>query len=85
MAEKRWLTIPELAKKMGLSRIAVYNRVKKGRIPAQRIAGRFIISKDDLPYIIGLKLKKEDKKRIEAVVNRAVAEYGKVFLWLSRE
>ncbi len=85
MTEKRWLTIPELARKMGLSRIAVYNRVKKGKIPAQKVAGRHIISKNDLPYIIGRKLTKEDKKRIDTVVNRAVAEYGKVFVWLSRE
>ncbi len=85
MAEKRWITIPELAQKMGLSRIAVYNRVKKGKIPAQKAGGRHLISKDDLPYIIGRKLTTEEKKRIETVVNRMVMEYGKVFKWLSRE
>ncbi len=85
MNEKKWLTIPELAKKMGISRIAVYNRVRKGTIPAQKIAGRFVISKDDLPYIIGRKLTKEDKNRIASVVKKAVDEYGQVFKWLSME
>lgn len=85
MIEKHWLTIPELARKMGLSRIAVYNRVKKGKIPAQKVAGRHLISVDDLPYIIGRKLTAEDENRIETVVNRAVTEYGRVFKWLSRE
>jgi len=39
--QEKYITIPELAKILGVSRIAIYNRVKKGEIPATK-AGEFL-------------------------------------------
>jgi len=40
-------TIPEVAKELGISRIAVFNKVKKGQIPAERV-GRFYVIQSDV-------------------------------------
>lgn len=45
---KGFYTTTELAKLLGISRIAVFNRIKKGAIKAQKIGRNFIIFKKDL-------------------------------------
>lgn len=35
---KKYLTIPEFADLLGISRIAVYKKVKAGKIPAEKSA-----------------------------------------------
>ncbi|MHC4509441.1 MAG: helix-turn-helix domain-containing protein [Planctomycetota bacterium] len=37
MAKQKYITIPQLAKLLGLSRIEVYRKVRKGQIKAERI------------------------------------------------
>jgi excisionase family DNA binding protein len=84
MAEK-WVTIPELATQMGLSRIAVYYKVKTGEIPARKIGRNYAISEDTVCHILGQKLTQKDKDRIGLVVRLAVKDYGEVFRWLANE
>jgi hypothetical protein len=35
--EQRWLRVPEASRKLGLTRKAVYHRVSRGQLGAQRI------------------------------------------------
>ena len=51
MAYTQYLTIPELARMLGISRIAVYKRVKKGKIKAIRVGRNFAISRDAVKKI----------------------------------
>ncbi|MFQ5992863.1 MAG: helix-turn-helix domain-containing protein, partial [Nitrospiraceae bacterium] len=44
MTREKYITIPELAKLLGVSRIAIYNRVKKGQIPATKIGRTYVIT-----------------------------------------
>ncbi len=41
--EKEFYSVPEFAKKLGISRIAVFKRVKKGKIQAIRIGRNWAI------------------------------------------
>lgn len=41
--EEKFLTIPEFAKKLGISRIAVFKKVKKGQLEAIRIGRNWAI------------------------------------------
>ena len=41
--EKEYYSVPEFAKKLGISRIAVFKRVKKGKISAIRIGRNWAI------------------------------------------
>jgi excisionase family DNA binding protein len=48
MNSKEFYTTIELAKLLGISRIAVFNRIKKGDIKAQKMGRNFVIFKKDI-------------------------------------
>jgi excisionase family DNA binding protein len=85
MAKERYLTIPELAKFLGVSRIAIYNRVKKGQIPATKIGRTYIIKDQTIRDILGKEVTTKGKKRIDAAVRKTVREYGEVLKRLGKE
>ena len=45
--QEQYISIPQLAKQLGISRIAVYNRVKKGLIQGKKIGRNFVVSAHD--------------------------------------
>jgi len=83
--EKKYTTVPELARILGVSRIAVYNRVKKGQIPATKIGKTYIITDENVADILGNKVTDRGKARIDAAVRKTVQEYGEVLKKLGRE
>lgn len=85
MNEEKFVTIPQLAKILGLSRIAVYKKVKKGDIKAIRIGRNYAISKKYIDDIIGKTLDNKRKKEIDKAVKKIVKEYGEVLKLLGRE
>ena len=85
MSTERYITIPELAKLLGVSRIAVYNRVKKGQIPATKIGGTYVITDQTVADILGRKVTNQGKKAIDDAVDRTVREYGEVLKLLGKE
>lgn len=85
MANGKYITIPRLAELLGVSRIAVYRRVKKGEIPAMRIGRIYVITDRTVNEILGKKLTEKGKKRIDEAVQRTVREYGEVLKKLGRE
>jgi excisionase family DNA binding protein len=82
--KNQYVTIPQLAKLMGLSRIAIFKKVKKGEIKAIRFGRNYAIPTSGLDEIIGKVLRKEDKKEISAAVKKTVQEYGEVLKMLGR-
>jgi excisionase family DNA binding protein len=85
MKESKYITIPQLAKILGISRIAVYKNVKKGKIKAMRIGRTYVISKKYVTAILGRDLRKEDRREIDKAVRKTVKEYGEVLKLLGRE
>ncbi len=85
MSNQRYITIPELAKLLGVSRIAIYNRVKKGQIPATRIGRTYVITDRTIANILGKTVTREGKQRIDAAVRKTVQEYGEVLKLLGKE
>jgi len=85
MSDKRYVTIPELARLLGVSRIAIYNRVKKGQIPATRIGRTYVITDQTVAYILGKEVTRRGKSRIDAAVRKTVQEYGEVLKQLGKE
>jgi len=47
-----YISIAELAKMLGISRIAVFNRIKKGQIPAEKIGRSYAILMEDVSDLI---------------------------------
>jgi excisionase family DNA binding protein len=85
MAIEKYITIPELAKLLGVSRIAIYNRVKKGQIPAAKIGRTYVITDQTIADILGKQVTGRGKKRIDAAVHKTVQEYGEVLKQLAKE
>lgn len=85
MGEGEYFTIAQLAKILGISRIAVYKKVKNGQIKAIRIGRAFAIPKECLADILGETLSEESKIEIDSAVRKTVKEYGETLKLLSRE
>ena len=85
MVNEKYITIPKLAELLGLSRIEVYRRVRKGQIKAEKIGRMYVIKDKEVAYILGKKLTAKDKGQIEKAVKKAVKEYGEVLRKLGEE
>jgi len=83
--EKEYVTIPELAKIMGVSRVAIFKKVKKGQIKAEKIGRNYAIPRESLKEILGRVLSQDDKKEIDRAVKKTVKEYGKTLKLLGRD
>ena len=85
MKKSEFITIPQLAKILGISRIAAYRKVKKGQIKAVRIGRNFAIPQKQIASILGKTLRSEDKKQIDDAVKKTVKEYGQTLKLLGSE
>ena len=84
-----YFSIPQLAKMLGLTRMAVYKRVKNGKIKAIKIGKSFAIPADyvkkNIMIVKGKPLSDKEKKLIEQSVEKTIEEYGEVLRRLGNE
>ncbi len=85
MENKEFLSTIQLAKILGISRVAVFKKIKSGEIKAKKIGRNFVISLDDLPQVLGTVVSDEQKKTINQAVKKAIHQYGETFRLLGRE
>ncbi len=85
MKKGEYLTIPQLAEVLGISRVAVYRKVKKGQIKAVKIGRAYAIPQKQIAAILGKTLRQEDKKEIDLAVKKTVKEYGQTLKLLGSE
>ena len=85
MLKEEYLSVSQFAKILGVSRIAIYKKIKKGQIEAIRIGRSFAIPKKYLTDITGKTLSEKDKKIIDEAVRKTFKEYGEVLKLLGRE
>lgn len=84
-----FISVIELAKLLGISRIAVFNKIKKGQIKAQKIGRNYAIHMEDASDLINGNnpniLTTEKKEIIERAVLKVVKEYGQTLKLLGKE
>lgn len=85
MENKNFYSTTELAKILGISRIAVFQKIQKGKIKATKVGRNFIIPKKELEFILGKTLSPTDKKQIDKAVEKTVKEYGETLRLLGVE
>jgi len=85
MENRDFMTTAELAKMLGISRIAVFKKIKAGRIKASRVGRNYLIARKDLTEILGESLSKSEKDEIDGSVKKTVAEYGETLKLLGQE
>lgn len=81
----KYYTIPEAAKILNKSRIAVYKQVKSGKIKAVRVGRNYAVPAGSLPFALHKELRVQDKKRLDAGIKRVIHEYSETLRLLGRE
>ena len=85
MEKSEYISIAQFAKVLGMSRIAVYQKIKKGQIKAIRIGRSFAIPKQYVTDITGKTLSEKDKEIIDEAVKKTFQDYGELLKLLGRE
>lgn len=84
--EKKYISIPELARLMGLSRIAIFKKVKKGQIKgAIKIGRNYAVPKRCVDAILGKVLGEREKQEIDRAVKKTVSEYAQTLKLLGKD
>ena len=83
--DKEFLSTAELAKLLGISRVAVFKKIKRGEIKAMKVGRNFIIPKSILGEVLGSVLSPENKLEIDKAVSRTASEYGETLRLLGKE
>jgi len=85
MRNKDFITVLELSKLMGISRIAVFKKIKKGQIKAVKIGRNYAIPINEVQSITGSTLNKNDKITIDNAINGTIKEYGETLRLLGKD
>lgn len=85
MGKNGFFTTSEAAKILGISRVAVFNRIKRGTMHAEKIGRNFAIPKEELESNLGRDISEEEKRILEAGVRKVIEEYGETLQRLGKE
>lgn len=83
--DKKLISTNEVAKILGISRQAVFKKIKAGQIKALKTGRNFFIDEKDLTEILNISLSEKRKNEIEKAVDKTVREYGETLKLLGRE
>ena len=82
MTDKEYISTIEAARLLGISRIAVFKKIKKGALKAKKVGRNYAIAKQDLHAYQGFVLDDRTKREISRAVGKAVREYGETLKML---
>jgi excisionase family DNA binding protein len=85
MAKTRVLSTSEVAKILGISRVAVFKRIKNGQIRAKKVGRTFIIPENELGGFLTRELDARGRAEIEKAVEKTVREYGETLRLLGEK
>lgn len=80
-----YISTGELAKLLGVSRIAVFKKIQSGKIKAFKIGRNYAIPIEEFWFAVGSFIPQEKKDEIDKVVKRAVDKYGDALRRLGKE
>lgn len=82
---KSLISTSQLAEILGISRVAVFKKIKAGVIPAEKIGRNYVIRRADIPEAVKGVLTRQKRGDIEAAVKKATEEYGETLRLLGKE
>ncbi len=82
---QKYYSTTEVARILRLSRIAVFQRIKSGRLKAEKVGRNYIISHENLSEALGQVIGEERREAIERAIEKALHEYGGTFKLLGKE
>lgn len=84
-ADKDFFSTSELAEALGVSRVAVFKKIRSGAVHAEKIGRNYIIPRTEFAAALGAFVTDRKKKEIDASVARTVREYGEALRRLGEE
>jgi excisionase family DNA binding protein len=84
MEKKNLISTSEAARILGISRVAVFQRIKKGQIEAIKVGRNYVIDRRSLGDLYQEATPRE-RDQIDRAVDRVVEEYGDVLKRLGKE
>jgi len=85
MNEKEFLTTAQVASLLGVSRIAIFKKIKSGRIRAKKSGRNYLISRAEIETTMGSDLSERNKLKIDTAVSKVLTEYGQTIKLLGQE
>lgn len=82
---KKYFSAPEIAKLLGVSRTAIFKKIRSGQIHAEKIGRNYIIPREEYEAILGIFVPERRKKDIENTVERVFKKYGPALRKLGKE
>lgn len=70
----QFISTTEAAKILGISRVAVFQQIQSGRLPAEKVGRNYLIKREDLPQEKGIT--ESGKTSIEESVSKTIKDYG---------
>jgi len=81
----KYLSTSEVAKILGISRVAVFQKIKAGIIPAEKIGRNYAVHADKITKALEGVINQKDKDQIDIAIKKVVDEYGETFRLLGKE
>lgn len=78
-------TVREIAELLGISRVAVFNKIKNKQIKAKMIGKTYVIDAEEIRGVLMKGLDDNVKKEIEKSVTRFIKEYSQTLKLLGKE
>lgn len=80
----KYISTTEAGKKLGISRVAVFNRIQNGKLEAIKIGKNYAIPTSALSEVAPTSNKKTEQEITQAV-KKTVKEYGETLKLLAKE
>ena len=84
IVNKAYFSTTEAAKILGVSRIAVFKKIRSGQLESERFGRNYFVARDSLAYHAGF-LTARRRKELASDVRRIIGQYGEALRKLSKE
>lgn len=80
-----YISTSEAAKRLGISRIAVFKRIKNGSLKAVKVGRNYVVDVTQNASLSEMSLSPTIRKELDAAVKKTVHEYGEALKRLGAE
>jgi len=81
----KYYSTMEAARILRLSRIAVFQRIKSGKLKAEKVGRNYIVNHESLMEALGQAIGQEKREDIEQAIDKALHDYRGTFRLLGKE
>jgi putative resolvase len=82
---KKFFSTQEVADLLKVSRVAIFNKIKKGEIKAEKVGRNYVIPSESLSEIFDIKLSDKTKDELSSSVDKVIEDYEETIRLLGNE